>query len=803
MSSPTSQSCKEEKDEMMVCLAKAVSNQKGLVAARLLTEEKSLSIEYDPKIVSRENVLAAAQGLEQDVRNYLEKCSFRLRGRACEACARVIEVKMEQTQGVCRANASFIGGVMSISYDDSVVTEAEVLQEAGKLGVKVTPLRKAIAAEEKQAIHPPTTLSGKLALWLEGDRFEALLTFITLGMMIAGLLTDDLLHLPFMADLFYVIAYVTGGWVGVQAGWQSLRHGTIDVDLLMILAALGAAFVGHPFEGAMLLFLFSFSNVLQAFAIDRTRNAIRSLARMKPRAALVLKGQQPESTPIEQVPIDARVLIRPGDLIPLDGEVLEGESSVDQSSVTGESMPVNKAPGENVFAGTINQFGSLTIRVTKLSADSTISRLIELVEEAQSEKARTQRFLDAAEQYYAIGVVVFVLALIAILPTVFHSTYNFSTGFYTAITVLVVASPCAIIISTPASILSAIGNGAMHGILFKGGAQLERAASIKVIALDKTGTITKGKPKVTRLLPLKDSGLSETDILTLAASVEARSEHPLAAAIVEEATQRNLVWPEVKFFQSFTGKGAMATIGESHLAIGSPIWLQELGLKNEAWEQLVTDVQEGGATAVGIVELGDFEQVKRPLGVIAVADEIRPEAKEAIAHMKRIGIRRVVMLTGDSRRVAAAVAREVGVDEYFAELLPTDKVRLIRSLAEGDAVAMIGDGTNDAPALSAATVGIAMGAAGSDVALESADIVLMSSELEKVPHAISLSQEARKIVIQNLFFAVAVIIVMVTATLIQPLTGIPIPLPIGVVAHEGGTVLVCLNGLRLLAFGNR
>lgn len=638
---------------------------------------------------------------------------------------------------------------------------------------------------------------------LNEERIEAFFVPVTFIAMLLGLIAERALLAPQLAGALYLLAYITGGAFGLKGGIQALRERTIDVDLLMVLAAIGAAVVGAPFEGAMLLFLFSLSNVLQAFAIGRTRDAIRSLVKMRPTEALVRRGSRLESMPIDRVMVGDCILVRPGERIALDGVVIEGESTVDQSSITGESMPVFRKQGDRVFAGAINQRGSLEVRVTRLATDSTIARLIRLVEEAQSEKARTQRMLDQTERYYAAGVLAFTALMIAVPPLLFNEP--FESAFYRAMTLMVVASPCALVISTPATILSAIGNGARKGILFKGGVHLEQAAGIRTVAFDKTGTLTEGRPRVTDVIVTPASEIDdwsgrESDLLALAAAVEAKSEHPVAHAIVNEAKARNLSAsvPVATGFTARLGLGVSATVNGSIIAIGSPRYFEALDcMACSSAAREVERLQREGKTAMLVGRLSADGRSAQVLGVIAVADRLRPGAAQVVRELRAMGLR-TVMLTGDNAAVAQAIAAEAGVDEYHADLLPEDKLRFIRQMAQQGAVAMVGDGVNDAPALAAATVGIAMGAAGTDVALETADIVLMSDDLSNIPYVVSLSRKAQRTVAQNLVFAGAVIVIMLAAAL-----GIQIPLPLGVVAHEGSTVLVSLNGLRLLAYRKR
>ena len=622
---------------------------------------------------------------------------------------------------------------------------------------------------------------------------EPIFTAVAFLTLIGGLASEKLLPTSGLSALLYTVAYITGGIFGLKAGVEALvEERTIDVDLLMVLAALGAAAIGAPFEGALLLFLFSLSNVLQDYAMDRTRNAISSLVQLRPTQARVQRGERSHMVRVEEVAVGTHLLVLPGDRIPLDGRVLSGASSVDQSSLTGESLPITKQAGAEVFAGTVNQNGSLEIEVTRATADSTLARLIQMVEEAQAAKARTQRFLEKAEQYYAVGVIGATLA--AIFAPVLFMDQTFAEAFYRAMTLMVAASPCALVISTPATILSAIAGSARKGVLFKGGVHLEQTARVKVVAFDKTGTLTWGKPHLTDIEPLDSFGGGQDDLLVIAAAVESRSEHVLAQAAVAAAEERNLAIPSVSSFEATPGQGVRATIGDSEIAIGSPRSFAApcSGLDEAAHR--IERLEEEGKTAVLVARR--TEQHTQILGVLAFADTLRPEAAQLVVQLKRRGVERVAMLTGDNERAAAAIARQVGVDEYQAALLPADKVRHIERLqAQYGPVAMVGDGVNDAPALAAATVGIAMGAAGTDVALETADVVLMGDELERLPYAIALSRRARRTLIANLAFSLGMIALMVAA-----LCGWSLSLPLAVCGHEGGTVLVCLNGLRLLGF---
>jgi Cd2+/Zn2+-exporting ATPase len=569
-----------------------LSQNAGIVAASFTGDHDTVELAFDPSKTTESGVREVAAAFAPAARQAFEKCTMRLAGRACEACALRLERKAEAIPGVRRARATFLGGVMSVSFDTAVLSEEKVMGEVRRTGAPVEPLRE---TEE-----PP----GKL---------ESVFTGLALLFLVAGAVSARLALPGPAAAICYTLAYVTGGWFGVLASWESIKQRTIDVDLLMVLAALGAAFIGSPFEGATLLFLFSLSNVLQGHAIDRTRRAIHSLMKLRPENATVRRGSGTGVVPIEQLAVGDVVIVRPGERVPLDGTIIEGSTAIDESSVTGESIPAHKTCGDPAFAGTINGSGAVEIRVGRLAKDSTISRLIRLVEEAQSEKAKTQRWLDRAEQGYAMAVLALTAGL-ATLPALFGGE-SFAASFYRAMTVMVVASPCALIISTPATILSAIGGAARRGVLFKGGAHLERTASVKTVVFDKTGTLTEGHPEVTDV-----EGEDEREILRLAAAIEARSEHPLAKAIVNAAAARGIPPAECGRFQSVAGQGASGTVGGHRIAVGNLRYFEGCDLPSPTAAS-VARFQQGGKTAMVVARLdGDSAE---PLGVIAVADRLR------------------------------------------------------------------------------------------------------------------------------------------------------------------------------------
>ncbi len=785
-------------DNCYTALNHVVAGEPGIVNLHLDPENELVAFEYDPSMVSDPDIVRIAGRVAPEFQHRLDTCVMRLErqgGRACETCALNLERQVSRLEGVRRATASYIGGVLTVSYDNALISPEEIARRAAGMGARLarpgTPVPGRVGAPPA----PATPLS-RFRRWLTPERLQAALAAITFVSMMGGLLAEKLDGPSPLIAALYAVTYVSGGAFALKAGVESLRLFTIDVDLLMVLAAVGAAVVGAPFEGAMLLFLFSLSNVLQVYALDRTRNAIRALMKLRPEQALARRGSRTVVLPIEQIVVGDRVIVRPGERVPLDGLVLEGESTVDQSSITGESMPVNRGAGDAVLAGTINQNGALEVRVTKLAKDSVIAKMIKLVEEAQSEKAKTQRFIDRFEQYYALAVIAFTAVMIVAPPLIFRQA--FGPSFYRAMTIMVAASPCALVVSTPASILSAIGNGARRGVLFKGGAHVEQAAAIKVVAFDKTGTLTQGKPQVTDVRATAET--AEDDLLALAAAVEARSEHPLAQAIVAAARERGIKLAEAAAFQARPGRGVQATLQDKLICVGSLRYFE--GFRNGGLEPVAREVerlQNQGKTAIVAARMSEDGSTAHLLGVIGIADVLRPDAAAVVQELKSLGVQRVVMLTGDNARVAKTIAAQAGVDEFYAELMPEDKLQIIKDLKTNFGVtAMVGDGVNDAPALATASLGIAMGAAGSDVALETADVVLLADNLSNLPYAIALSRQTRKTLIVNLGFSLFMILLMLVS-----IFAVSLPLPLAVVGHEGGTVIVSLNGLRLLGYRRR
>jgi Cd2+/Zn2+-exporting ATPase len=601
------------------------------------------------------------------------------------------------------------------------------------------------------------------------------------------------LHLGFLgwALLLLPAAYVIGGYESAREGLTTLiKEKELDVDLLMIVAALGAAGLGlwrkeyHLIiDGAILILIFAISGALEGYAMQRTEQSIRSLMSLTQDTARVLRLGQEEVVPITQLKVGDEIVVKPGELIPTDAVIISGYSTINQAAITGESLPIEKTIGEEVFAGTLNGYGALHLEVHQPPESSLIQRVIRLVEQAQDSAPPSQQFIERFERRYARFIVLAGL-LLAILPP-FIWGWSWEVTIYRALTFLVVASPCALMASIMPTLLSGIANGARQGILFKNGAQLEMMGKVRAIAFDKTGTLTTGQVQVFKVIP--NSGYSSEDVLKSSASVESSSEHPIGNAIVQAASA--LDWVKAVEVRAIPGQGIVGLYEHKQTIVGNATFVkQHVTVLPDDLQDAACLLEEEGKTVVWVAQDSEV------LGVIAIADLVRAEATTAIAQLRKLGVQQIVMLTGDNQRTAHNVAQAVGVDRVYAELLPEDKLHVIRRLQqEYHTVAMVGDGINDAPALAQASVGIAMGVAGSDIALETADIVLMADRLEKIAVAMRLGQRAQATVKQNIIIALSFIVLLLIGNFLGSIN-----LPIGVIGHEGSTVMVTLSGLRLL-----
>lgn len=697
-----------------------------------------------------------------------EAKTYRVQGFTCANCAAKFENNVKSLPGVQDAKVNF--GASKITVWGT--TTIEELEKAGAFeNLKVREDKeKAVKREPfwKQKENIKVYISAVLLVisWFLGKQYGEEHIFATIG---------------------YAAAILIGGYSLFIKGFKNLVRLNFDMNTLMTVAILGAAAIGEWGEGATVVILFAISEALERYSMDKARQSIESLMDIAPKEALIRRGNEEMMVPVDDIQVGDIMIVKPGQKLAMDGIVIKGTSTLNQAAITGESVPVAKTVGDEVFAGTLNEEGLLEVKVTKRVEDTTLSKIIHLVEEAQAERAPSQAFVDRFAKYYTPAIIIFAL-LLAVIPPLFMGA-DWSEWIYRGLAVLVVGCPCALVISTPVSIVTAIGNAAKNGVLIKGGIYLEEAGSLKVIAFDKTGTLTKGVPSVTDVVTYNGN---ENELMAITAAIEKGSQHPLASAIIRKAEEDGLNFNDVsvKEFQSITGKGVKAKVNNEMYYVGSPGLFEELlpnGIQSEIKEQMTT-LQTQGKT---VMALGTEKEI---LALIAVADEIRESSKEVIRKLHQVGIEKTVMLTGDNQRTAEAIGKQVGVSDIKADLLPEDKLNFIKELRDKyQSVAMVGDGVNDAPALAASTVGVAMGGAGTDTALETADIALMSDDLSKLPYTIKLSRKALAIIKQNITFSLG--IKALSLLLIVPgwLT-----LWLAIFADMGATLIVTLNSMRLL-----
>lgn len=787
----------ETRRSVAECMGRRIEHKAGVrqITFDVEGDSPAVGIDYDPRIIT----LAEIERELSDVGTCLPKDMAHMvvpvRGMYSAGCARKIDRVLNRLPGVV-ASANYAGGVLRLEFDRRMCPLPTILLELHKLGYDPRFQEASLKARATFEI-PPVVRRVPLARLVDqvrltrtwfAERLQLALVAVGGALLLAGWLTDMSQGPWWLRVALLVVSAVCTSTETFPEAIHTLLEFRLDVDVMMFAAAAGAASLGHYEEGALLLFLFGLGAAGEHLALTRARSAIDALSKITPETALLLdEGGMTKVVAVEKLVAGDRVLVRPFDRVPCDGEVEEGASAVDQAAITGESVPAEKVAGDPVFAGTMNTDGRLIVRVTKAASETTLASIIRLIEEAQTTKSSTQVFTDQVEKFYVPGVFVATGALI-LLPPLLLPAASWGVWFYRAMAFLTAASPCALAIGTPATVLCGIARAAREGVLIKGGVHLEGLGRVRAVAFDKTGTLTTGKLQVTDVIAFGE--MTKAELLSLAAAVEAGSSHPLAAAITREAVETKVAVPPAEDVTQQPGVGMEGVVGGARVVLGKASVLQaaegDITLPSKQVEALAAD----GKTTV--VVLRD----RRPAGVIALADRPRPVAPAVVAQLKRLGVRRTVLLTGDHKLAAAAIARETGVDEFRGELLPEDKLRLIVQMAnEYGAVAMVGDGVNDAPALASASVGIAMGAAGADVAMETADVVLMSSDLGKLPTAIALSRFSRTLVAQNLLIAIGTICV------VSPLAALGFAkLGVAVLLHEGSTVVVVCNALRLLWF---
>lgn len=665
------------------------------------------------------------------------------------------------------------------------VTRARLNFGAAKLTVEGTFDPKAVIREALQHDGAIARLEGAPVVQVSGvGHYLPILRMGIAGLLILVGWGAELIGRPTTLTIpLFAAAMLIGGYATIRQGLRALLRFRFDMNGMMTGAVTGAALIGQWEEGATVAFLYAVSNWLEGYTMDRARRSIQALMDLAPKEARVRRDGHEAVVPVENVRVGDLLLVRPGEKIPMDGVIQAGASAVNQAPLTGESIPVDRASGDPVYAGTLNGHAALEVRVTRRVEDTTLSRIIHLVEEAQAQRAPSQQFVDRFARVYTPAVFGLALGLMLGPPLLFHLPWE--SWIYRGLALLIVSCPCALVVSTPVTIVSAVANAARRGILIKGGAHLEELGNLQAVALDKTGTLTRGMPEVTDILPL--DGTSPDALLAMAAAVEAASEHPLARAVVRAAERATLRVPAATDFTALPGKGGQATVDGERVFVGSPRLFAEIagGTGNPA--RLAALEAEGKTVMLVGTAAG-------PLGILALADQLRPESRAAISALRAAGIQHVALLTGDNWPTAEAIARAVGVDTVRAEVLPDQKLEAVRALrAEFGSLAMVGDGVNDAPALAASSVGIAMGVVGSDVALETADVALMTDDLSKLPFLIHLGRTAIRVIHQNIAFALVVKAVAIAAVFPGWLT-----LWLAVLGDMGASILVTLNGMRLL-----
>lgn len=770
------------------CLRDKLAGRSGINQIKLDSTAPGLAmleLDYDPRLVTLGE-------LENEMKR-IGVCRLADRaemvlgidGMVSPKSEQAIEAALSRLPGVV-ASASFASKSLRIEFDRTQCALPEIVRRLDEIGFH---LRSGSAPASVKQVRE--SFAQQIVRW--GREYYKIVMAVIGGLLLVAALLVNWYAPPSLQWLriaLIVPAYLLTGWFTFKDTLKTLWNLQFDIDVLMFAAAIGAASLGHYEEGGLLLFLFALGGAGEEMAMDRARRAIQSLSKLAPEAATVrLPDGRQRLLRVAELKIGDEVVVHPFDRVPADGTILDGTSSIDQSPITGESVPVVKSPGSAVFAGTINGEGLLVVTVTKLASESTLAKIVKMVEEAQTTKSPTQVFTDKVEHYYVPIVLIATAGLIFIPPLIKGGDWGIF--FLRAMGFLTAASPCALAIGTPATVLSGIARAARAGVLVKGGRHLENLGRVTAIAFDKTGTLTRGRPELTDVVPL--NGKPESELLALAAAVESGSTHPLAKAIVGQARAHHRELPQAMEIEQIPGKGVVGKVHGLTVIVGQVDLISKNDPAHTALREKVAELGRKGRTSVVMIVDGQVA------AVFGLSDRLRDNAALTLRHLKRLGITKTIMLTGDSAAVADPIAKEVGIDDHYSDLLPQDKVRILHSAFTTDGpVAMVGDGVNDAPAMATATVGVAMGGAGTDVAIETADVVLMADDLGKLPEAIGLSRFCRTIIKQNLLIALGVICVL------APLAAVgTAQLGIAVLFHEGSTVVVVLNAMRLLVYKPR
>ncbi len=731
-----------------------------------------ICIHYDESKISLEALRAAIDSHGSAVsKRYLQATWF-VRGMDSAQCAYLIEHALSRMPGILTANVAYAAERLVVEYDRESTSPKEIDKRVHALGYELEEPEKGHAC----SFHAH---GGGLA-----PQLQMTLSIVGGVLLAAGFIYQHYVNPgdQTVGQAIFFVAMICAGFFPAKAAINSVKSGIADIETLMVLAAVGAGCLGAFFEGAFLLFLFSLGHALEHRAMDKARHAVEELGKLRPSKAFVKHGADIVEQDVQSVKRGDIMVVRPGDRVPLDGVILVGNSMLDQATITGESVPVDRGPGDDVFAGTINTNGTLEVEVKKLSSESMLAKIVDMVSEAEAQKGASQKFAQKLEKTFVPLILIAAPSLSLALYFIGHE--SITNSVLRGISLLVAASPCALAIATPAAVLSAVARAAKGGVLIKGGVHLETLGKVDAIAFDKTGTLTIGKPSV--VATLTEEGVTEDELLRAAADAESHSSHPLAAAIVSEAKSRGIKTVSPERSEAVHGQGLKASVNGKSIWIGNSSMFHSLP---PSISEGVSTLENGGKTVVIV------SQDERFLGVIGIADTVRAETVAVLVALKKLGITRSVMLSGDNQTVARAIASQIGIDEARAPLMPDAKAKILRTLANEGGVAMVGDGVNDAPALAAASVGIAMGGTGSDVALETADLVLMSKGLEQLPFAVELAREATRKISQNLAIALSVSGLLVIATVAGW-----VQISQAVILHEGSTLVVLFNGLSLIRF---
>jgi Cd2+/Zn2+-exporting ATPase len=829
-------------DDCAACAERLRSNLgdgEGIAEATLDPAGRRLTLTYDPSVVPLSTLEARVKAAGLAMQRRFRHATLRLEGLDCPECASAVEHRLRHVPGVLSASANFAAASLYVEYDADATDLHRVAEAVARTGYRAVAPGAAsgvvvLRVPEMDCQEEVTAIEGRLRalpgavtwqvnllertlriqfdprvldagailnairdLGMTAELTERIAQAVTWrkdpllistavsGVCLAVALAAGRIGIPTVFDpMFHGLALCAGGWMTAKKAVRAVLARRLDMNVLMTVAVLGAVAIGQWDEAATVVFLFALAQLLETYSLDRARQAVRGLLAVAPPEATVRRDGRELRLPVAEVVPGETVIVRPGERVPLDGIVRAGRSALNQAPITGESIPVDKRPGAQVFAGSINGEGALEVEVTHRAQETMLARIIALVEEAQAQKAPTQTLVERFAAVYTPAVIAGAI-LIATLPPLILAEPLWP-WVYRALVLLVISCPCALVISTPVAVVCGLVRAAGAGILIKGGRFLEALGGLQAMAFDKTGTLTKGRPVVASVRPL--DGADAREILRLVASVEARSEHPLAAAVLNAAREAGIDWPEATDFRAATGRGAEAQIGNATYRVGSHQYTEDLGLCNQAVEAILDELESQGQTPVILSDAG------RVLGVLGVADQMRENAPESVAELRRLGLRPLMVLSGDTRRTAEAIGRQAGADEVRAQLLPDEKVAAIQDLVRRrGAAAMVGDGVNDAPALAAATVGIAMGAAGTDAAVETADVTLVRDDLGQLPFAVRLGRRTLRIIRFNVVLSLATKAAFVALAVLGSAT-----LWMAVAADMGTSLAVIVNGMRLL-----